>query len=208
MKQTRHKNLQRQINNLIPLIELYLPLVAKIKQTQGKLNFLPEELKSLKEQAESFKLESRAIATSDSELEIEKAEFKIDSLVDDLEKTLVHLTTLDCDIKNLLVLKERIEAIQEERIEGITPERIYKLLEKQQPLSQFSQDPTLIRKQNTSLKQPSWKQKIFNYSSNIGNKTIATGLIVISLSCGWIAGFYSSGDALSSGDGINTESSK
>lgn len=192
MKQTRYKNLERQVNNLIPLVELYLPLIEKLHHTQNELNSLPEQLDSLKQQAQLLKTESLLATSLNSKLEIDETEFKIDSLVDDLDQILACLDVLDLDLKNVLALKEKVEAIQEERIDGITPERIYKLLEKQQQLSQSSKDLNSIEKHNTSLNKRDWRQKISNYTKDLGNKTMAASLIVISLSCGWIAGSYSS----------------
>ena len=132
MKRLNRKNLQRQITNIIPIIELCLPLIEEIEQAKNKLNILPSELENLKQQLEYLKLEPSQATSNDSQSPIKETESKLDFVVDDLEVILANLTTLDSKINNLIVLKERLEAIQEERIDGLTPERIYKLLEKQQ----------------------------------------------------------------------------
>lgn len=136
MKKNQRKNTQRQIADLIPIIELCLPLIKKLNATQNKLKFLPTELELLKNQAELLDLEMsleqfQESADSDSKLLSETNEFEIDSIVDNLEEIFIYFITLDGELKNLLALKERLEAIQEKRIDNLTPKRIYMLLEKQ-----------------------------------------------------------------------------
>lgn len=160
MKRLNRKNLQRQITNIIPIIELCLPLIKEIEQAKNKLNILPSELENLKQQLEYLKLEPSQATSNDSQSPIKETESKLDFVVDDLEVILANLTTLDSKINNLIVLKERLEAIQEERIDGLTPERSYKLLEKQQQQALESSERKSTIK--TNYFDNLW-QKIANY---------------------------------------------
>lgn len=136
MKKIQHQNLQHQIANLITIIELYLPVIEEIEKTQNKLSFLPNELEKLQKLSANLKEEAAnktEVATSDSQLDLppNETEYYLDSLVNDLEGVFIYLNTFENKLKNILVLEERLEALQEERIKGITPERISKLLEQQ-----------------------------------------------------------------------------
>lgn len=183
MKQNQRKNTQRQIADLIPIIELCLPLIKKLNATQNKLKFLPTELELLKNQAELLDLEMsleqfQESANSDSKLLSETNEFELDSIVDNLEEIFIYFTTLDGELKNLLALKERLEAIQEERIDNLTPERVYKLLEKQQENLQNKTDRESSITPNQF--QEFW-QKIIKYRPSkklIKVSVITTGIIL------------------------------
>ena len=132
MKKTRHKSLQRQIDSLIPIVELILPAIEEFDSTRKEFSFLSDKLDCLKQQRKYLQTEPSFVkCDADLELQIDKAEFEVDSLVDDLEKILRHFNTVNIQLNNLLVLKERLEAVQEELVEDLTPERIYKLLRKQ-----------------------------------------------------------------------------
>lgn len=150
MKETSQKNIQRQIANLIPLIELCLPFAKEASKTQYKLNALPDRVERLKKQAKLLEVEVSCKSSLDSRVvdsqlrpldyktfgnasrsQIEAVELELDSLVNDLDEILVHLANFKYKIANLIVLRERVEALQEERLENITPEHIDKLLEKQ-----------------------------------------------------------------------------
>ena len=155
MKKLHHKNLQRQIANLIPIIELCIALTEQMEQTQHKLNFLPNELQNLKKQAEILKLESSKINLNSApnfnlESQVKETEFKLDFLVDDLEVIFISLVTFNRQLKNIVALQERLEAVQQERINGLTPERIYKLLKKQEQRSpqKFNSDSQKITSNN------------------------------------------------------------
>ena len=150
MKETSHKNTQRQIANLIPTIELLLPLLEEVNKTQNSLSTLPNELKYLKEQEQYFKLKAfspdldmrhvaKELLHSACNLKTEDTEIKLDFLVSNLEDTLLNLLVLKERISDLVVLRERVEALQEERLDNITPERIYKLLEQQHNFSSCSE---------------------------------------------------------------------
>ncbi|WP_036488433.1 hypothetical protein [Myxosarcina sp. GI1] len=183
MKQNQRKNTQRQIADLIPIIELCLPLIKKLNKTQDKLKFLPTELELLQNQAKLIDLEmsleeSRNLADSDSQLISETNEFELDSIVNDLEGIFIYLTTLDDGLKNLLALKERLEAIQEERIDSLTPERVYKLLEKQQ---ENLQNKTNLQSGSKSNRFQKVWQKIVDYRPSkklIKVSVITTGIIL------------------------------
>ncbi|MGF1588083.1 MAG: hypothetical protein ACFCU7_02375 [Pleurocapsa sp.] len=143
MKKTSPKNIQRQIANLIPLIELCLAFGKEANKAQAKLNALPAKMERLKKQAELLEDEMSAQGYPDlpivegkrfgsaSRSPVEETELELDFLVNDLDKVLVDLTGFKYQISNLIVLRERVEALQEERLENITPERIDKLLAKQ-----------------------------------------------------------------------------
>ena len=142
MKETSHKNTQRQIANLIPTLELLIPLFEEVNKTQNNLSSLPKQLEYLKEQEQYFKLKAssqdldirhaaKGLLHSAGNFTTEDTEIKLDFLVSDLESTLLNLLVLKDRISDLVVLRERVEALQEERLDNITPERIYKLLEQQ-----------------------------------------------------------------------------
>ena len=148
MKNQR-QDLQRQLADLIPIIELCIPIIEDTNETKIKLLSLSIELEKIKEHAE--KLQSKA-SSEDNEksachstnTQLETTEFAIDSLVDDLEEVFVYLNSQNHKLNNFLALKERFEAVQEERIDGITPERIYNLLEKRQQ-EERDRDPKPIK---------------------------------------------------------------
>ena len=191
MKETNKKNVYRQITNLISLIELCLPFIEEIDRTKNKLQFLPGKLEYLKAQAEyldrkSYMVNADSISYSDrhnransySLWEIEDTELELDFLVTNLEDTLIYLEHLKRQIDNLIVLKERVEALQEERLIGITPERMYKLIEKQQ--LENSKDLN-----DKSSAEPSYFGRIrhriaeYKYSKKIVKSTaIAAGIIL------------------------------
>ena len=193
MKETRYKNVHRQITSLISLIELCLPFTEEISNTKERLNFLPSKLEYLKKQAECLKQktpysvntgdstyynDSSNRANSYSQLEIENTELELDFLVTSLEDTLIYLEHLKKQIGDLVVLKERVEALQEERLLGITPERIYKLIEKQQlENSQDLNDKSSAEKNN--FKRIWQKIADYKYSKRIAKTTaIAAGVIL------------------------------
>lgn len=172
MKKIQHQNIQHQIANLITIIELYLPVIEEINKTQSKLSFLPNELEKL--QNISAILEGETANKSNSEssnhqiIQLQETEFQLDSLVNDLEGIFIYLNTFENKLKNLLVLEERLEALQEARIEGITPERISKLLEQQR--SHKTAKPV-----SKSEKLKDFGRKIVNYRHT---KKIAVGMAV------------------------------
>ena len=90
MKETRYKNVQRQITNLISLIELCLPFTEELNNTKERLNFLPGKLEYLKKQAEYLKQKtSYSVNTKDSTPysdRLEKANSYSQSSVPRLEK--------------------------------------------------------------------------------------------------------------------------
>lgn len=136
MKNQR-QDLQRQLADLIPIIELCIPIIKDTNETKIKLLSLSIELEKTKKHAE--KLQTKAFLEDDEKsarhstnTQLETTEFAIDSLVDDLEEVFAYLNSQNHKLNNFLALKERFEAVQEERIDGITPERIYNLLEKKQ----------------------------------------------------------------------------
>jgi hypothetical protein len=142
MKETSPKNTQRQVANLIPTLELLIPLLKEVNKTQNNLSSLPKQLEYLKEQEQYFKLKAssqdldmrhvaKELLHSAGNFKTEDIEIKLDFLVSDLESTLLNLLVLKDRISDLVVLRERVEALQEERLDNITPERIYKLLEQQ-----------------------------------------------------------------------------
>ena len=186
MKQTHHQDLQRQISNLVAIIEMYIPLIEQVKKSKLKLDILPAELENLKQQLNLLETSSFLETLYYSSDRIQETESKLDFLVDDLEGILVDLTTVDRQVKNLVALKERLEAVQEERIIGITPDRIYKLIAKQQ-LPRPAE-----KKQIQTSYVKFWQQSIANSTQKFSKKTLLIGLaMVASLSCGWIAGSYS-----------------
>lgn len=197
MKKVCHKNIQRQVTSLIPIVELYITLIAEVEQTLAQLNVLPGELSNLQKQSNLLRLKSfqNSTSTEDLELQLQQTEFILDSLVDDLDEVSTNLVTFESKLKDVIVLKERLEALQIERINGLTPERIYKLLEKHQQRS-LQSDSVLTKKEpNTG-----W-QKLGDLGHKLRERKIVTTLaIVASLSLGWIGGYHSSINVNSNGD--------
>jgi hypothetical protein len=185
MKQLHQKQLQGQVESLILIIELCLPFRSQIETTQGKFNILPDELRQLKQQLQWLQEERSQNYLLESQ--VQETEFKLDFLTNDLEGILINLTILKDKINNLVVLKERLEALQEERIDSLTSERIYKLLEKQQSSrSQVSENEPETKKQN--VERHWWK----NLTKKLNKQTLVSLSIISSLTLGWIAGYCSS----------------
>lgn len=196
MKQQCYGNIQRQVNSLITIIEFCISLARETELTQNKLNILPGEIEELRKQVEYLNSIPTQKQSSALKERLQEVEFKIDSLVDDLDNILVDLFTFDGKLKNVIALREKLEAIQEERIDGITPERIYELLAKEQRRLQerecisSSQSP-----KNSfigSLTNNIW-QKVKGWSYNLREPKTAISLaIIVSLSFGWMVGYHSS----------------
>ena len=108
--------------------------------------------------------------TSNSQLDVQlnETEFQLDSLVNDLEGIFIYLNTFENKLKNLLVLEERLEALQEERIKGITSEIIYKLLEQGRLQKE-------VKSRSKSEKVKDFGRKIVNYRHT---KNLAVGMAV------------------------------
>jgi hypothetical protein len=189
MKKICSKDIHRQITSLIPIIELCMTLTTSIEQTNNKLNILPEELEKLREQANFLKSKSSQNPSPALLSQLQETEFELDSLVDDLDKILLDLISFDGKLKNIIALKERLEAIQEERINGLTPERIYKLLEKPKELS------LQANSKNTSEfnKKQSGNWKKFKLTDKLRHPKVAVSMALFAaLSLGWMAGYHSS----------------
>ncbi|GAB4533278.1 MAG: hypothetical protein Tsb0014_18510 [Pleurocapsa sp.] len=199
MRKICHKNIQRQVASLVPILELCISLIAETEQTKNQLNILPLELDSLKEKADKLNNKINAQQKTNLQFELQQMEFELDSLVNDLDGILIALATFDRKVKNTVALQERLEALQQERLDSITPERIYKLLEKQ-PRSQNKDTQTISKSQDKiflSEKATNIKQKIINVSHKFRHPRIIISLsILASLSLGWVAGYYSSLDKI------------
>ena len=207
MKETSYKNVHRQITNLISLIELCLPFTEELNKTKTRLNFLPSKLEYLKRQAEYLNEKiSYSVNTKDSisiyysdrvaeakphrdsisngyNWKIEDAELELDFLVTNLEDTLNYLERLKKQIEDLVVLKERVEALQEERLVGITPERIYKLMEKQRLENSLALNNRSSAERNYFARI---KHKIadYKYSKSIAKTTAIAAGVVLCFSLG------------------------
>lgn len=125
MKNLNHKSLQFQIENLIPILELWVSLLEETNKAKKNLEELPAHLEYLKEQTNAAKLNKSRISISSvshpsktDELESQKVDF-IKTLMSDLEAKLPQLITLDHKINNLVALRERLEALQERELEPI-----------------------------------------------------------------------------------------
>lgn len=196
MKKKCYKNIQRQLSCLIPIIESCLSLTPEIEPIKNKLNLLPGELENLKNKANSFSINSAQSNLAASSAELQKMEFELDSLVDDIELVFTSLFIFNGKLKNVAILREKLEAIQEERIDSITPERIYKLLEKQRRSrhQEFISSSKFQKNKNSlgNLKNNIW-QKVIDLSHKFYDPKIAVSVAILaSLSLGWIAGYYSS----------------
>ena len=195
MKKKCYGDIQRQVTCLIPLVESCIVLIAETELTKNRLDTLFEELENFKQQTDDLNLEFSQDRDHTSQAEREAVEFKLDSLIDDLELVFNNLASFDGQIKNVVVLKEKLEAIQEERIKDLTPERIYKLLGKQQrslnqkDVSLFkSQKNNTIERSNNSI-----RQKIVDLSHKLRDRQAVVSMAIIaSLSLGWLAGYHSS----------------
>lgn len=178
----QHQNLQRQISDLIPIVEHCLPLIKEVDKTQEKLKLLPVELEQLQKHVDLLNPKPSLEKLNNSakynlQPPIETAEYKLDYIVDDLEEIFIYLTNLDRKFKNVLALKERLEAVQEERIDGITSERIYKLLEKKQQLKNKDNNSST----NTNHLQRGWQKFInYKYSKKTAVATVVIAVIIFS----------------------------
>lgn len=195
MKKLHHKNLQRQIKNLVGIVELCLPFIREINKTNDKLRLLPGELENLKKQLiflekEQFVLAAHSAKNVTITSQITEIEFKLDFLVDDLEIIFAELATFNDKINNIVVLKEKLEAVQEERLGSLTPELIYKLLERQEARSQ---NENFLRFSSNKIIEK--KNKIYTWYSKINSKRkLKLGIVlslIASLSLGCLVGYYS-----------------
>lgn len=183
MKNQR-QDLQRQLADLIPIIELCLPIIEDTNETKIKLLSLSIELEKIKKHAEKLQTKAsledkKKSASHSTNTQLETTEFAIDSLVDDLEEVFVYLNSQNHKLNNFLALKERFEAVQEERIDGITPERIYNLLEKRQQ-EERDRDPKPIKANRV---RQFWR-KIVEYkpSKNIAKTTAFATVVILAFS--------------------------
>ena len=196
MNKTQYEH-QRQIANLIPIIELCLPLIEKLDRTKGKLSLLPRELESLQEKARSieqfksqidfqtlssYSTRSSIVQQNDRDRsskliprsQAEETELELDYVVNYLDEILAYLTNFKQEIDNIVVLKERLEALQEARLDSITTERICLLLETQKSAE---------LERETTRSSGYWQKlrgKIASYpktSKLVKNTAIAVGLI-------------------------------
>ena len=210
MNKTQYEH-QRQIANLIPIIELCLPLIEKLDRTREKLSFLPRELESLQEKARFIEqsksqIDFQALSSYSSSSSIvqqndrdrsskiiprsraEKTELELEYVVNYLNEVLAYLTNFKQEIENIIVLKERLEALQEARLDSITPERIFFLLETQKSvaldrettrssgywqklrdkISSFPKTSKLVKKTAIAVGLVSWFSIISYYSAKDG----------------------------------------
>ena len=169
MKKTRHQDLQRQITSLIPIVEMHISLIEEIEASKNKLDALPIQLNKMKQKLELSKLESDFGIAGELPSPDRETELDLDFLVDDLEGILIHLTSLNRQVKNVIASKERLEAVQKDRIAGFTPERFYKILRRRHQLSSEFLNYTPSTK--TNYLQSRWR-KIANYK--FGKRLIIT----------------------------------
>lgn len=194
MKKKCYINIQRQLNILIPIIESCLTLTPEIEPIKNKLNTLTGELENLKQQSSSLNRNNVSEKFSHSSTELQELEFKLDSLVDDVELVFTSLYVFDGKLKNVAILREKLEAIQEERIDGLTPERIYKLLEKRQEHQPNSFPPNNLdsNKQKITNSGVGLWQKIASFAQTFHHPKVLVSLAIVgSLSLGWLAGYNS-----------------
>ena len=97
MKNQR-QDLQRQLADLIPIIELCLPIIEDTNETKIKLLSLSIEIEKLKERAEKLQIklsleDNEKLASRSTNAQLKTTEFAIDSLVDDLEELFAYLTS-------------------------------------------------------------------------------------------------------------------
>lgn len=201
MKKIGHKNLQRQVSNLIPMVKLYVNSIADLEQIHTKINLLPADLKNLQQQADLLEQKSDHKSTDDIEAHVQQTEFQLDSLIDDLDRVSADVVTFEHKLKNIIALKERLEAMQEERINGLTPERIYRLLAKQQQ-HELEENNSTSKRQNMSQ---IIGQKLIGLGSTLSDRKVIISLtMVVSLFLGWGAGYHSSINARADGDTTET----
>ena len=184
MKKICHKNIQRHVASLIPITESYIASLADVEQINKRLNTLPAELEALQQQADILDLNSGRESTDDLGSQLQQTEFILDSLVDDLDRVSNNFAAFEYKLKNIMALKERLEALQAERVYGLTPERIYKLLEKERQKSAPVEPEPNKREQNIS-----W-QKLQNLRHSFTKRKLALSLAIIaSLSLSWTGGY-------------------
>ena len=201
MKKIGHKNLQRQVSNLIPMVKLYVNSVAGLEQIHAQINLLPADLKNLQQQANLLEQKSDSKSTDELEAHVQQTEIQLDSLIDDLDRVSTDVVTFERKLKNIIAIKERLEALQEERINGLTPERIYRLLAKQQQ-HELEENNSTSKRQNTSRVIG---QKLIELGSILSDRKVIISLtMMVSLFLGWGAGYHSSINVRVDGDTTET----
>lgn len=115
-----NSSLQRQIENLTAIIELWVPVLEEMKTLQRSLEDLPVSLEHLRQQLNAInqdKLQLQKNQPPETQLQktsqFKKLEPKLQISAASLEAALPQLVVLEKKIKNLIALKERLEALQE-----------------------------------------------------------------------------------------------
>lgn len=189
MKNLRRQNLQRQIKSLIPIVERCLPVAEEMTKTQEEFGTLPEDLEYLKRQIEAFGRDESSIVLNRSPSFIQQEseiELNLDVLITNLEETFLRLAIVKHKIDDLIVLRERLEALQEERIDCLTPERIYELIEIQRQKTQ------VCDRNKTSTTGDRFAKLRQNFANYRHKNLVLCGVFVISSLLGWSAFNYSS----------------
>ena len=180
MKNLRQNNLQLQIKNLIPIVEIWIAFLEETKKTQGNLEELPASLEYLK-QIENYELKKYHTSTGNPQKDGEpgisqETEIKIQQLISNLQANLPHLIVMKQKINGLAALQERLEALQARELK-VVPDYLDELIRLQK------------NKFDTAKQEgykPKWRQIIDKHQSK-DLRIIMT--IVVSILVSWGTAF-------------------
>ncbi len=121
MNNEQDKQLQTALDNLALILNLWIPVLAEIKKMNQALETLPNNLSLLQSQVN--KLNQANVHIKKNPLPPERLEqirqlqgfeLKLQALTNNLDGKLPQLVKLEEQIGNLIVLRERVEALQEQ----------------------------------------------------------------------------------------------
>jgi hypothetical protein len=121
MSNVQNQQLQTAIDNLALILQLWVPVLAEIKQMNQALETLPNNLSILQNRVNKLNQANTYIqknSLSQERLEqihqLQGFEIKLQSLTNNLDGEIPQLIKIEKQIGDLLALKERVEALQEQ----------------------------------------------------------------------------------------------
>jgi hypothetical protein len=121
MSNVQNQQLQTAIDNLALILQLWVPVLAEIKQMNQALETLPNNLSILQNRVNKLNQANTYIqknSLSQERLEqihqLQGFEIKLQALTNNLDGEIPQLIKIEKQIGDLLALKERVEALQEQ----------------------------------------------------------------------------------------------
>jgi predicted nucleic acid-binding Zn-ribbon protein len=108
--------LQKALENLNRMLDLWVPLLNEIKKMKQEIEQLPQEVSRFKGKIDLLKLELSLSQQEEQRQAIAKLQNcspKLQQLGDNLALGLTQILEIEKKIGNMIALRERIEALQE-----------------------------------------------------------------------------------------------